>query len=211
MIGPLCLSAGVLMAMSAIANGGQRTAMSFCFLERGLKERLVRTVGSSRDYIRKREPFVIEEPLADNPLLSVRNVRMYGVHGVHIEEASMRCNSSCLELEAHLVFRKLEVVFDLTAVNGILLAGDSRLVAEPLDFEATMLFPAEEGSRVLLSSLRVLELRVSSLNLSGPFSLALVDISKSSGLFTLLPNNKLATRALLRMVQGCLDRIEWKV
>ncbi|KAH7963304.1 uncharacterized protein LOC119385172 [Rhipicephalus sanguineus] len=185
--------------------------MSFCFLESGLKDRLVRTIGSSRDYIREREPFVVAESISENPLLSVRNVRMYGVHGVHIKEASMRCNSSFLELEAHLVFQKLEVVFDITAVNGILMAGDSHLVAEPLEFEATILFPAEEGSRVLLTSLRVLELRVSHLNLSGPFSLALVDVSRSSGLFTLRPNNKLITRALVSIIQRCLDRVEWKV
>ncbi|KAL3187989.1 hypothetical protein MRX96_024337 [Rhipicephalus microplus] len=81
--------------------------MCFCFLESGLKERLVRTVGSSWDNIREREPFVVAESISENPLLSVRNVRMFGVHGVHIKEASMRCNSSFLKLDAHLVFQKL--------------------------------------------------------------------------------------------------------
>ncbi|XP_065280874.1 uncharacterized protein [Dermacentor albipictus] len=185
--------------------------MGFCFMERGLKDRLVRTVESSRDYIRKREPIVIQEPIADGPLLSVRNVRVYGVHSVGIEGASMRCNSSFLELEAHLVFQRLEVLFDFTASNGVSLAGDLYLVAEPCEFEATVLLPAEKGSRVLLTSLRVRELRVSGLNVSGPLSLALADAGSPSGLFTVRPDHKFFTRALVGFVQRCLDRVEWKV
>ncbi|KAK8783519.1 hypothetical protein V5799_010122 [Amblyomma americanum] len=150
--------------------------------------------------------------------MSVHNFRLYGLHSAYVKEATLSCNDSFLESTVDVQLRDLEVISDWTAASWVMLAGSAHLVADALELECSILMPAEEGSRVVVSSMRLVELRISSVNVTGPFSTIWLEVAgggPSSGLYTLRPEHRPVARVLeqilVRIAQRRLDRVEWAV
>lgn len=191
--------------------------MTFCSIGTAVAPAINALVVQNRDFLLGLQPYSLGEHVADIPPVSIRNAYLYGLHNTRLRDGSkLTCDNCSMEAVLNLNLKDMRAVFDWKVSSGMFLKGKADVSVGMVDVDVTAMLPAEQGGRIVLESIKILEVENVRVNITGPLALARIDFNaivdmllKSS--VDRRPLFRIIELVLINVIQQIMDGMKWPI